>query len=319
MSALLVLIPTHGRPTLLRRTLDSVAACARPAGYAGCVVVENGPPAGAEAVVRAAAEAHPEAGLRYVHVERANKSHALNVALADVPDEALAVFFDDDVRVSPGVLEAYARAAEGYGGGGAYFGGPFACDYEVPPADWERALLPISAQGMRFDADWVPDFFLGFNWAAFAGDLRAAGGFDPNHGPGSPTGATGQESTMQKALLERGVPAVRVPEAMVWHYVPESRSNPAWAVRRKFKQGMGWGRLSFAAHERDLLGPSVVEVVRCSFSVLKRLALRDRPGAFKAGARLSIKAGYVRGYLAAGAERVLRPGARSRTETNASL
>ena len=50
-----VLIPTHGRPTLLGRTLASLGACRLPAAYAETVVVENGSRAGAEAVVAEAA------------------------------------------------------------------------------------------------------------------------------------------------------------------------------------------------------------------------------------------------------------------------
>ena len=106
---LTVLIPTHGRPALLGRTLASLAACRPPAGYAEAVVVENGAQAGAEAVVAEAAAAHPRLRLRYLHVARANKSHALNEALRTV-GAGLVVFFDDDVRLDPGVLEAYAAA-----------------------------------------------------------------------------------------------------------------------------------------------------------------------------------------------------------------
>ena len=56
---LTVLIPTHGRPTLLRRTLESVAQCKRPVGYEGRLVVENGSRAGGEAIVREVASVLP--------------------------------------------------------------------------------------------------------------------------------------------------------------------------------------------------------------------------------------------------------------------
>ena len=47
--------------------------------------------------------------------------------------------------------------------------------------------------------------FLGANWAAFARDLKEVGGFDPWFGPGSATGSTGQEQTMQRRLLGAGL------------------------------------------------------------------------------------------------------------------
>lgn len=294
-----VLIPTHGRSTLLGRTLASLAECCIPAGYVETVVVENGPKSGAEHVVADSAVQWPHLKLRYLHVPRANKSHALNEALGTVGD-GLVVFFDDDVRLDPGVLEAYAKVAAEHGAGGAYFGGAFECDYESIPVEWVKSLFPISAQGMRFDGDWVPDFFLGFNWAAFTSDLRACGGFDTNFGPGASTGATGQESTMQKRLKARGVAPVQVPAALVWHYVPAASSTPGWAVRRMFRQGTGWGRESFILNqESGVFLDAIREIAYCAASVAKRALLRDRPGMYKAAARLSIKAGFVRGYLQA--------------------
>lgn len=49
---MVVLIPTHGRPTLLERTVDSVLACAPPADRTvRLIVVENGGRLGAEALL----------------------------------------------------------------------------------------------------------------------------------------------------------------------------------------------------------------------------------------------------------------------------
>ena len=77
-----VLIPTHGRATLLGRTLASLAECIIPEGYVETVVIENGGKSGAEDTVAAASSQWPHLNLRYLHVSRANKSHALNVALS---------------------------------------------------------------------------------------------------------------------------------------------------------------------------------------------------------------------------------------------
>src|SRR5690606_15592913 len=124
--------------------------------------------------------------------------------------EGLVVFFDDDVRLDPAVLAHYATAAEGLDGG-VFFGGSFGVDYEKPPPQWLLPLLPFSARGMDLkskDRLWE---YLGFNWAAFATDIRGLGGFDPNFGPGSPTGATGQETTMQHQMDEAGMRRIDLP------------------------------------------------------------------------------------------------------------
>ena len=300
-TSLTVLIPTHGRPTLLGRTLASLGACRLPAAYAETVIVENGSRAGAEAVVAEVAAAYPALRLRYLHVARANKSHALNEVLATV-GEGLAVFFDDDVRLEPGVLRAYAEAA-GETSAGHYYGGSMGVDYEHEPPDWVRRLLPLSARGVDLhekEREW--HLYLGCNWAAFTEDLRAAGGFDADFGPGSPTGATGQEADMQERLLARGVRQVDVPDALVWHYVPEERSTLRWLIRRKYRGGTQHGQTARASGDPEALREMRSHLVRCALSTAKRTVLLDRAGWWQAFLALSYWVGAWQGYRRSGAE-----------------
>ena len=293
---LVVIIPTHGRPTLLQRTLESVARCDRSPGYEGCIVVENGAPAGAEPIVKALAQAHPAVGFRYLHHPRANKSAALNAALADVADDALCVFFDDDVRLDPGVLEAYAEAAEGHPER-TYFGGPFQIDYEVEPAEWVRSLLPVSARGWSGGEGVHRGYFLGCNWAAPVSDLRAAGGFNPNVGPGSPTGATGQETTMQSCLLAAGCEPQFVPKALVWHYVPADRCSVAWAVERKGKDGTREGRSARARGDIWYAARSAGRALRFALTAVHKGARGDDEWMWRARAWANYHLGVLRGFV----------------------
>ncbi len=234
---LTVVIPTHGRPDLLVRTLDSLAQCDLPRGYAGCVVAENGGKHGAEAACRAA---DARLKVRYLYHEQGNKSATINRVLEDLRDEpggdGLIVFFDDDVRLSPAVLTAYAAAAQAHGPG-HWFAGPTAVDYESEPLVWLLKYLPPSAKGWTWaggEAIDRPDA-MGFNWAAFAADLNTLGGFDRNVGPGSPSGATGQETDMMRRLLAAGFGGRYLPDARVWHWVPAERCSPRWTLRRTYK------------------------------------------------------------------------------------
>ena len=104
--------------------------------------MENGSKNGAEAIV---SEFSATLRARYVHVPAASKSAALNCAIEQLDDE-LIVFLDDDVRVSPGLLTAYASAARKLGRK-SYFGGPFEVDYEQPPLPHVQRFLPRSARG----------------------------------------------------------------------------------------------------------------------------------------------------------------------------
>ncbi|MEA3642635.1 MAG: glycosyltransferase [Lamprobacter sp.] len=240
-ASLAVLIPTHNRFPLFQRTLESVLACQRPEDRkVRLIVIENGVRVGVEECLRTTKSwLVPE----YLYVQNGNKSLALNAAM-DTLDDELAVFLDDDIQVESNLIKQYAEAAD-HNPNNCFFGGPFAADYVKEPPEWLLKYLPDSAKG------WAPVtyeslipgalWFIGFNWAAYTVDIKRAGGFNPDVGPGAKSGATGQETAMQKALVELGVSPVYIPGALVRHYVPEERCSPEWALERAFKNGVTTG------------------------------------------------------------------------------
>lgn len=295
MTDLNVIIATAERPTLLRRTLASLARCRRPSGYRRTFVVENGGQRGADEVVAAA---DPSLRCAYLYEPHGNKSMALNRAMEDL-DQGLIFFTDDDVRLHPETLVSYAVAAEGTDRG-RYYGGPTGVDYEQTPPAWVQRRLPLSARG------WVPTeqqrnsaslSFLGFNWAAFATEIRALGGFDPLRGPGAVTGSTGQEGEMQMRLRDAGVTPTYVPQAWVWHYVPRDRCSPDWAVQRAFRHGVSWGMQSHAGPLTIWSCPPWV-VARLAKSAVRRLlaTVAGPEFGFDARVRASYNHGLVHGF-----------------------
>lgn len=237
---LMVVIPTRGRPTLLGRTLESLAAARKPPGYRGTLIAENG---SADSEVAALVDRWRTEGVSLRTLRDGNKSVALNAVLEEV-DVDLLVFLDDDVRVAPGLLEAYAQADVILRDERVFFGGPTEVDYEAEPPGWLRGYLPPSAVGWSWSGDPErvdrPEF-LGFNWAARLKDLQQLGGFDAKFGPGATTGATGQERNMQERLLREGWRGVYLPECVVWHYVPRDRCSRRWALGRAFRNGVSLG------------------------------------------------------------------------------
>lgn len=288
--SLYVLIPTYGRAPLLGRTLSSLASCVLPACYRETIVVENGPKAGAEAIV-AAADTRLRA--RYVHVEKANKSNALNEALKMLPDEALVVYLDDDVRLDPNVLTAYANAA--VAGERCYFGGPLSVDYEVAPPEWLIAHLPASAVGWEPAEDEEVRAFFGANWAARVGDVKAAGGYDVRRGPG--TSSVGQEYEMQWRLKESGLTPMYVPGALVWHYVPQERCSPEWLLKRAYRIGTSMGR-KWRSEQPPTVRNMARQVVKWFGAAPDILRKADSDAVrFEARYNLIRKTGFVRGYV----------------------
>lgn len=250
-----VLIAAAGRPAVLARTLRFLAEAEKPPEYAGTLVVENGPPCGIAEVVRTFAREHRFA---YHYVPEANKSHALNCGLAQL-EEGLLFLTDDDVRVDPHVLTAYVEAARDVRHG-AFFGGPVRVDAEhgLPPP-WMRRYYPLTIAEPWCLPYQVPTVvtgqtFMGTNWAAFAGDLIAAGGFDTRLGPGSLIAATGDETEAQWRLADRGLWAVYVPGALVWHYLHPEFLDPQWVLMRTYRHGLTWG-IRRTYRGQPLLGP----------------------------------------------------------------
>lgn len=293
---LYIVIATAGRPDLLGRTLASLADCRKPDNYRKTIVVENGPKCGAEEIVKSF-----DARLRtqYVYVPLGNKSNALTTVLRMV-GECLIFFTDDDVRIHPDTLCAYAEAAIGTEMG-KFYGGPTGADYEREPPSWLIDYLPNAAHSWQMTpgVDSIPQagLPLGFNWAAFARDLRDAGGFDVKKGPGAVTGSTGQEADMEKRLLKNGVPGIYIPEAMVWHYVPVERCSPKWAARFAYRTGI-WRGMDYRKQIPTILGfPRWMfrKWLKKGFKVLRTLTSKDMRTYFDAYYEFRYFSGFMRG------------------------
>lgn len=272
-----VLIPTHGRPTLLEKTLESISRCNLPEGYDELVVVENGSDAGARDLVRNLPE---RVNARYLHRERANKSHALNEALQTIT--GLVIFFDDDVFVHENTLMAYKEAAASHETERAFFGGSVQVERPVDFPAWLEPLLPYSVRGYDVGGDREIDWYLGFNWAAFAQDIKKQGGFDPNLGPGSELGTdVGDEVELQRRLQKEGILPVDVPDSVVKHHIPPEYCTLGWALRRQYRVGISKyyrdrGETDFLAKVAKGLLRSGSEIVRGAFTLDLKLIINGK-------------------------------------------
>ena len=230
---MLSVIATSGRRQLLDRTLASIDRATRPGQYQGVIVIENGHQDGVEEIVAQWNQRYP---VQYLYHSHANKSAALNRVLSHV-GEALLYFHDDDITLHPDALTAIAAAAA-HAETPSFFGGPVTADSETIPPQWLAHSLPPSARGWPSAdrADREPTCFLGANWAAAASDLRAAGGFNEQLGPGKL--APGEETAIQRRLLDMGLQSRFVPEALVFHYIPRERCSPLWTLRRCYRHGI---------------------------------------------------------------------------------
>jgi hypothetical protein len=231
-------------------------------------VIENGSQAGAFRLVE---DLPARLNARYMHRERGNKSYALNQALDTITD-GLVVFFDDDVRVHPDTIKAYAEAAAEYQGD-KYFGGTVEVNREVEPPGWLEPSLPSSACGYKADGKRDAKWYVGFNWAAFLQDIRHVGGFDPQLGPGAP-GRLGDEADLQRRLRAVGVSPVDVPNAITTHYVPEECMTLQWALSRKYQMGVSrYHQFKGCGHLHLFVNQVILKLLKTTAALGKNLIL----------------------------------------------
>ncbi len=252
--ALHVVIATHGRATLLKRTLESLAQCDRPRELRTVWVVENGSDAGPRQLCERP-DAYNGLPLRYVHLPEPGKAAALQHIINQIPG-GLVIFTDDDVRVNQRFLTSYADAAHSFGEH-AVFGGPLLVDLEASPEDWLRPYLPASVTG------WTPDdprdpcrknaHFLGANYAAFVGRIQAVGGFRQELGTGAQGNPIGEEDDLQDRLARDGCRHAYVADATVWHYVPADRCSTQWVLDRVYRTWLTHGLRERKQHASPLL------------------------------------------------------------------
>ena len=228
------------------------------------VVIENGEKGNSEYIVN---KFKGRLSLSFIYTNIKGKSHALNLALKSIPDDSFIFFTDDDVKISEDLILSYKYAIKKYGRG-YYFGGEMKVEYEVEPEDWLKKFLPVSALGWKYcPNEHNLKYFFGCNWGAFKSDLDRAGEFNTDLGPGSSTGATGQESDMQKRLFANNIRPIYIEKAWVTHYVPVSRCNYKWALKRRYKDGKQSGiNDNFLDVSRTFLGYPV--------AIIKELMIR---------------------------------------------
>lgn len=236
---MIIIIPTCQRGELLVRTLQCLVDADLPDSLKRVVVVENGKKDEAETKVARFAAKLP---IEYLYTPVASKCAALNLALESCDGEFV-VFFDDDVRIDPGCVRAYAEAAKGKTRG-EFYAGKCNVDYDVPPPEWLKHYLPYSAKGWCYGEtirELNEPLALGFNWAAFADDIKKAGSFNPDIGPGRLI-SVGDETDLQKVMLGQGVKGVYLPAGLVWHHVPADRCSTEWTLERNRRMGLLVGR-----------------------------------------------------------------------------
>ena len=241
MIRLSLIIPTHNRSERLIAALESVIRQDLPAADWECVVVSNNSTDDTVARFGDFAARYPGLNLRLVTEDGPGVSYARNRGIAET-SAPLLVFIDDDERINPGFLRAYADFFDAHPDA-VVAGGRIIAEYVTGRPAWlsKYTEMPIAnpmdfGDAVRpFPAGRVPG---GGNMAFRRSAALRYGGFDPSLGRVGRMLIGGEENDFFERLMRGGETCGYVPGAVMWHIIPPEKLTESYFRRLCYNVGV---------------------------------------------------------------------------------
>ena len=241
MIRLSLIIPTHNRSERLIAALESVIRQDLPAADWECVVVSNNTTDDTVARFGDFAARYPGLNLRLVTEDGPGVSYARNRGIAET-SAPLLVFIDDDERINPGFLRAYADFFDAHPDA-VVAGGRIIAEYVTGRPAWlsKYTEMPIAnpmdfGDAVRpFPAGRVPG---GGNMAFRRSAALRYGGFDPSLGRVGRMLIGGEENDFFERLMRGGETCWYVPGAVMWHIIPPEKLTESYFRRLCYNVGV---------------------------------------------------------------------------------
>lgn len=241
MIRLSLIIPTHNRSERLIAALESVIRQDLPAADWECVVVSNNSTDDTVARFGDFAARYPGLNLRLVTEDGPGVSYARNRGIAET-SAPLLVFIDDDERINPGFLRAYADFFDAHPDA-VVAGGRIIAEYVTGRPTWlsKYTEMPIAnpmdfGDAVRpFPAGRVPG---GGNMAFRRSAALRYGGFDPSLGRVGRMLIGGEENDFFERLMRGGETCWYVPGAVMWHIIPPEKLTESYFRRLCYNVGV---------------------------------------------------------------------------------
>lgn len=299
-----IVVPTHNRAALLRRSLASIFGIALPAGVkADLLVINNRCTDDTSDVVRDLARRAP-LPVREVAEDRTGLGYARNRGLKEASGDHV-VFFDDDVEVDPDWLAAYGGALEEHGADCVV--GPVHPLFEkVPlpgyltPIVLESITSPYSRRG---DAPCVLPAetayeIPGCNFGVRKEAALRVGGFDTRLDRRGKGLLAGGDYEFGLKLVAAGARIVYHPGCAIRHVITREKTSKQYLRRRWTADGLTMHifdkqrgvRFTCTRRARNLLG-----MARMTVAYLLLRAARKDDVAFEKELLLRRVVSYVRG------------------------
>jgi cellulose synthase/poly-beta-1,6-N-acetylglucosamine synthase-like glycosyltransferase len=189
--------------------------------------------------VTEAAAKRASLSIHYLHEAKLGQSAARNAALRALVSDVVA-FVDDDIRVTPGWVDALVEVFE-TAPKAAVVGGRIRLRYPRQRPGWmspayEQFLAPCDlGSGPRaLDHDEIP---VGGNMAVRRELTLSLGGFNENLGHQGRVMMGSDEVELFERARAAGWELWYTPASEVWHVVPPARLTARWMLRRQYYEG----------------------------------------------------------------------------------
>jgi glycosyltransferase involved in cell wall biosynthesis len=246
-----IIICTYNRAADLARTLESLREVVLPtAGDAELIVVDNGSTDDTPPVARA----FNRTGLtvRYVHEGRRGKGHAYNAGIAAARGHVL-LFSDDDMRFPHNWIEGMCAPILA-GEADAVAGGIRIAKHLERP--WMQEMHRLFIGGETTSLNEQKFELQGGSMAVARSVLEKVPGFDPELGPGAPTGLwSGEETLFSWQVLQAGYRIKLRQDVCVEHHFDPDRLRRAAFVARAVYSGRSRAYLTYHWQHRHVKWP----------------------------------------------------------------
>ena len=258
-----ILICTHNRVDLLRRTLEHLNQAIRPSNIRlGILVVANACADKTEHLLEqyaAAADSEESIPLRWIAVLAQGKSYALNEAIPQLKGDVIA-FVDDDHRVDEGYLKEICKAAEPYPDVG-FFCGRILPDWDGSEPGWVHhqgayKIFPLPVP--RFDQGDESTLIEPGTVTPGGGNLflrrvvfARVGSFDLDLGPVGHDLGGAEDIEWVRRALNKGELLRYIPDVVQYHYVDLERLRIVYVMRKAYGRTVSAMRLKSSIAENQ--------------------------------------------------------------------
>lgn len=235
---------SRNRGPLLERALESILNEVRASSLADdptleLLVVDNGSSDDTAARVRRLMSGEPR--LRMVHEPTPGISVARNRVLSEARNDVI-LWFDDDITVMPGWLDAHLDVYRAHTDCAAV-GGAIELYFDSRRPSWLGKRLEPNLAAFAVEAErcapvtTTVQLPFGANMSTRRDALHAIGGFDGALGRVDQSLISGEETAALNALHQQGSPMWLTGRARVYHHIPTERTTLRWMARRTYSQG----------------------------------------------------------------------------------